>query len=459
MKICRFLQDRSGNLAIITAIVAFPLIAATGLAIDLNAAISAKAEIQQVADAAVLASAASNLSTFADIHAATEKYFRAKVPTTLAKNVQIREISYSADRKIRLDASVKVPLSLGSIAYPDGFSVNILAEAQQGSVARIEIAMVLDNTGSMAGQKLADLKAAANGLLTVFENARNQNARFSLVPFSNYVNVGLANRTKPWLSVMNNYSITQRICTTTRQIISKSGCVMVRQIGYTDGVPYNYYIEQCRSYTYADPVTTCGNVTTKYSWSGCVGSRSAPFDTQDGGSSEKYQGIMNTSCGSQILPLTNNFVALRRSISSMIAQNETYIPAGILWGWNTLSTAAPYSEAAAPSTDLKKYMIVFTDGDNTLRSTVPLHVSDFTDPDATFGAAGTSTMLATCTNAKAAGITIFTVSVGAISPTTSRSLISCASDPSKSFAVASSSQLASTFQGIANSIMEPLLTE
>ena len=53
----RFRQDRSGNMAIIAALGAIPMILAVGFAVDYSRASSAKADLQEAVDAAVLAGA------------------------------------------------------------------------------------------------------------------------------------------------------------------------------------------------------------------------------------------------------------------------------------------------------------------------------------------------------------------------------------------------------------------
>lgn len=55
--------------------------------------------------------------------------------------------------------------------------------------------MVLDNTGSMAGAKIAALKKAAKELVTNLSATvvSADQVKFSLVPFGRYVNIGLAN--------------------------------------------------------------------------------------------------------------------------------------------------------------------------------------------------------------------------------------------------------------------------
>src|SRR5690606_7091231 len=63
---------------------------------------------------------------------------------------------------------------------------------------RVEVAMILDVTGSMRGQKIRDLKTAAgNAVRQLLGANRNENTRIriSLVPYAEAVNVGDLART------------------------------------------------------------------------------------------------------------------------------------------------------------------------------------------------------------------------------------------------------------------------
>jgi len=62
-------------------------------------------------------------------------------------------------------------------------------------VNKLEVAMVLDNTGSMAGTKLSTLKTAASNFVDTLSSAAARSAdpdavKIGLVPFSMTVKVG-----------------------------------------------------------------------------------------------------------------------------------------------------------------------------------------------------------------------------------------------------------------------------
>ncbi|QRM47446.1 pilus assembly protein TadG-related protein [Rhizobium sp. BG4] len=187
-------KDKSGNFAVMTAIVAVPLIGAAGMATDFSMALSRKADLQAAADAAVLAAASMPSTSVDNMKIEATRVFIANLSGDLAKSASVDDLQVSASNYITLNARTRVPLTIGQILFQDNLEVAVSAQSVRSGYQKIEVSMVLDNTGSMSGQKLTDLKAAANSLLKVFETASNVNARFSLVPFSRYVNVGTENR-------------------------------------------------------------------------------------------------------------------------------------------------------------------------------------------------------------------------------------------------------------------------
>ena len=62
-----------------------------------------------------------------------------------------------------------------------------------------------------------------------------------LVPFAQYVNVGMANRNASWMAVPPDTTTTTIYqCWDTYPNAVKSNCRMVTYTGYDDGVPYTY---------------------------------------------------------------------------------------------------------------------------------------------------------------------------------------------------------------------------
>jgi hypothetical protein len=121
----------------------------------------------------------------------------------------------------------------------------------------------------------------------------------------------------------------------------------------------------------------------------------------------------------------------------MQSSGATNVTIGLAWGWHSLTPSIPLTEAAAPAEDLSKFMILMTDGDNTQNRWGGNGSSYCAQCD-------TRTALA-CTNAKAAGIRIYTIRV---IDGNADLLRNCASDPSMYFDVQSASDLNAVFNAI-----------
>ena len=443
----KLLYDKSGNFAFTTALLALPLIGVGGMAVDYTRALTEKNHIQEAADAAVLAAAASGKTSYTDISRIATQFFNGNVAQR-GIDAHVMDISIDSQKRITLTASTTVSVSFARVLHPEGIPVSVVAQAEPGQDSKIEIALVLDNTYSMSGKKLSDLKTAAKSMIGIFQKADPQKNRIKvgIVPFSRYVNVGMANRNQPWIDVPADYTTSTDYCKTSPKVISESGCTTTTKTGYSDGVPYTYESRQCTSTTYGEPVTKCGTNTNTYKWSGCVDSRKSPNDVTDG-VSPKYTGLLATSCGSAIAPLTTDYKALTKAVDDMTANNAP----GILWGWNILTPAAPFEEALTQDPNVKKIMVVMTDGANTKSPSYPQHNgSDVKKAD--------KLMKTVCENAKNADVTLYTVAVGVTESSALAALASCASDSAKALSIDNTAELQSIFNGIATQILTTRLT-
>lgn len=451
--LAKFLSDRFGNFGMTFSLLTIPLIGAGGIALDISMAYHKADEIQAAADAAVLAASASGETDPERLSEIAETNFRLRMTEQFGAVTDIANLNVAVDRTITLTAQANLPLTISSIIHDGSLTIGILSQAKPGGQDKAEIALVLDNTYSMSGQKIVDLKDAANRLLDVFEaqDPQHRAIRVSLVPFSSHVNVGTQNRTQTWITVPADTSEPARYCYKDTPIIDKIGCRMETATGYADGIPYSYQYEVCQQYVYGEPKDVCIDYTAESRWYGCVGSRDHPWNTKDADPSRRYTGLMNTWCSSPVQPLTFDFDLLRHSIANMWPNNETFIQPGIIWGMNTLSPGQPFTEADDFDSGTKKYMIVMTDGTNTISPTYPEHWASDT-------ATSDELMLKTCENAKEAGITVFTVAVGISNSSTEETLAACASSPDKAIAVEDSATLATVFEQIGSQILATRLT-
>ena len=126
-----------------------------------------------------------------------------------------------------------------------------------------------------------------------------------------------------------------------------------------------------------------------YDWSGCVGARSVipPLNVTDptknkstdlyldkisDPSVQKYAGVttLDTTCSvQQILPLTSNKQDVLDRIDKLSTWADTFIPSGLIWGWNVLDPDEPYPARTGAELEAiggMKALVLMTDGVNSM---------------------------------------------------------------------------------------------
>lgn len=443
----RFVRCERGTIAIIFSLTVFVVMLSLGLAIDFGRAHATRTQMQSAIDAAVLAAARKHMLNDGDVGASVTDFFNLNKPADHDVRIISVEGSRPSQGAFRGAARAELRTTFMNLAGFDKMTIEVGAEAVQGN-GNIELALVLDTTGSMAGAKLTSLKDSAGNLVnTLFDTATSPDRiKVGLVPFAQYVNVGMANRNSPWMEVPADYTTTTNSCWMDYPVISQSNCRMQNYTYLNDGVPVTYQSEVC-DYEYGSPVERCETYTNNYTWNGCAGSRNYPLNTRDADYGTRIPGILNAYCPAPILPLANNRDNIRSAIDSMSASGETYIPAGLVWGWRVLSNREPYAESAndpnTASGDVRKFLVLMTDGKNTKS---PVY-SDGTHNDTSEAVANQLT-LELCNNIKADNIEIFTIAFDIADNQIKQLLQDCASAGGRYYDVANSGALADAFADI-----------
>ncbi len=441
-----------GNTAIMTALAIVPILVASGAGIDMMRANNAQTVLQAAADAAAIAGAASKLTSDAAIKVVVIDYLKSNGAIDVMDSVDKIEAKLDkSKRTFEVKIRGKLKTSLMSIAGISNMELGAYSEIVMGGNA-LEVALVLDNTGSMNSEgRLTSLKVAATDMVTKLMKMKSDGAdvKIGIVPFGDYVNVGIANRGEPWVDVPADSKKLTNVCNTTYPEATSSNCRDVTGVYSNDGVPTPYTYQVC-DWVYGNPVTTCSNQNYTNSWNGCVGSRNAPLDESIGSPSTPYPGLLNTSCPSEITGLTANEVQLKNQISAMNAVGATYIPQGLLWGWNVLDASKPITggrtNAAMKLAGGSKAIVLMTDGANTRSADGKYHWGS------DVSAANTKTA-SLCRNIKSDEIKIYTVSLMVDDITAKNLLISCASDPSMAYSADNAAELAKAFEDIGDSLM------
>jgi len=446
-----FLRDKEGAIAILFATMMAALAMSVGAGLDYARALSVQKSMQMDLDAAILSGAAQGSLDALTPDQITENYFGDNWSAKHNSGPVTLEIE-ATDEAITANANSNVPTTLMKLAGVNEIPVSARSKVGFGGKP-VEIALVLDNTGSMLGEKLENLKSAANLLVqTAYGAASSQDfVKVALVPFSQYVNVGMDNRNASWIEVPLDSSSSEEVCGEVTPITGQSNCRTQTSTWMQDGVSQSSKYQVC-DYDYGPAEYQCSTQTTSNTWHGCVGSRDHPLNVKDEQYGTKVPGIMNVSCASEIQPLTNNLDVLGSKIGSMSASGDTYIPAGLTWGWRLLSRNEPFSQGASANDGTRKMLVLMTDGANTRSPSYPKH--DLAD-----GELSDTLTLELCENIKAAGIEVFTVAFDVEDDNVLDKMKSCASDLTNFFDAESGDQLSSAFQKIGRSTRVVSLAE
>lgn len=425
----RFIGAREGNVAVIFALSAIPIISFVGAAIDYTRANAARSSMQAALDStALMLSKDLSMGTIntTQISSKASAYFSALYHNTDAQNVGVTATytapSGSTPATIKLDGSGSITTDFMRVAgFPTmGFSTS--STTTWGNV-RMRVALVLDVTGSM-GQagKMPAMQNAAKNLIDQLSalSTNNGDIYISIVPFTKDVNVGSSNYNQYWVD-FSLWDAVNGTCSNT-SYRSQSSCVGAGKTW----TPKNHN-----------------------TWNGCVTDRTQNYDTLNtapslSNTSTLFPAEQYSYCNSggsayipPIMPLSYDWTALKARIDSLVPTGNTNQSIGLAWGWMTLTQSDPFNAPAKDSNFVYKDAIVLlSDGLNTQ------------DRWYTNAAQIDARQQILCNNAKAAGITVYTIQVNTDGDPTSTVLQNCATDTSSFYLITSASQTAAVFSQI-----------
>ena len=328
----RFPRDERANVAPIFAIAAIPILGLTGTAVDYSNATAARTAMQAALDTtALILSKEANGLTQTQLNDKATQYFNANITNTEAQNIVVTPVfstPQAGNFVLNVTASASVKLRFMSVFGQTSLPISSSTEVKWG-IKKLELAMVLDNTGSMAqSAKMTNLKAAAHNLLTTLKNAAKKagDVKVAIIPFDVTVKPGTSYKDEFWIDYNQN-SISKN---------SWEGCVEDRDRN-AGGVAVNNNTKDTTPVNSDDhtwfPAVQCGSLVT-------------------------------------LMPLTDvfdqtSFDSLNSKIDAMTPAGNTNTTIGLVWGWHALTSNLPLTQGAAPAPDLDKVIIMLTDGDNT----------------------------------------------------------------------------------------------
>ncbi len=462
MNMKRFLSDNNGGMAVMFSIALVPLLVAAGVATDFARKANVETILQSATDAATIAGVAGKAKWGSSAKDKIEKlvadYLKANGADNAVKSMVVEQQGLNNKSSLfQVKVSGSVDTTFMSLVGFRTMDVSASSEVDMGGQA-LEVALVLDNTASMNSEgRLVALKASSKSLVDTLFKAKPENGylKVGIVPFADYVNVGMSNRNASWMNVPPDSSKVQNVCSVTYPNATSSNCHDEKGSWNNDGVPTPYTYQVC-DWNNGNPVTKCSDQTFENKWYGCVGSRTNPLDLSIGSLSKPYPGIQNTSCPQEITHLIESQSTLNTQIDAMNAVGETYIPSGLLWGWNLLDDAEPITGAKSKTemTKIKgiKSMVLMTDGDNTKSPDYPYHWGSDT-------AMADHITAQLCDNIKSEGITVYTVAFKVTKQSSKDLLSSCATSTSQAFNADNDAALMTAFGQIATSLAQVRFTK
>ncbi len=520
-------MNRRGSVAITVAISLIMLVGFAGFAIDLERLWTLKSRLQTSLDAAVLL-AAREISQPTMQLDATNLFYANFLPGQVngvtsgifgSTNVTLSFAVSSDNSTVTITANALMPVSFIAVlpGVPGMLPVSDQASATPGG-SGLEVALVLDNTGSMSqpdgstgGTKLQALQASVTDMLNVLYGPNNDTAPslwVSVIPFVTTINVGNGSTQQGWLSSMP--SSTQYKGGTKQY--SWAGCVQARwnsDDDETDTPPATHsFVPYFADDTYDKyGLTPLNCLPGFYINLVCMGDNDwgAPAFLPTAANPALSAGLVfgpNRGCPTALLPLTaskNTIVTMVKGLTT--AYSGTIIGLGMQGGWFTLSPnwrgsggwgdpVLPHNyltQIPAPSPPIQKVAILVSDGDNdwgyvpsvapgnqpipaTLympygrlsASNNPLNIT--ISGNLSMTSSNADAMLdtrwqATCTNMKNAGIIIYVIGLG-VSDTNARTqLTNCATSPSYYLESPTASGLDSAFTQVGRQLSNLRLTQ
>lgn len=547
----RYARHDGGNVAMILGLSMLPLALAVGGTVDYSRASMARDQLQAATDSATI-----NRTLDAKNGVSM---------STIGTQIKAQVIAQTGDPNVTLPndptlSSDGTTMCVDTSSYsPNAFmkivriaTVPIAAHSCTSfNLDTFEIAIVIDNSGSMANSALngqtkmqAAISSAKSLVATMSATpAAAPRTAFSIIPFSNLVNVGNANATKPFMDVNGKSSIhfksfqmpvtapwlpTSKFQMNTLVGSGWYGCVEERPVPYmttdiaaTTAIPDTLYVpffypdeNDANSGSIADYLDDNGgsctsndvyykadqnNTTLKDGQSKVCKYKNGVKKSGNSLFGNGYPLGPNVTCTANALtPLTTDTSAVNSAIDAMVATNDTNIMVGVMWGWRTISPNGPFNASAganalgpqvarpynytSPSGGKNhKTVVLLTDGDNDWVGMSGNTVGSdnnkssygafgFFAENRIRGAAQPTTpsnayaqlnaiTLEACTNAKTAGIEIYTVGLTAsdgISAAGQSLLQSCATTDKPgeqhAYVAADGTQLTAAFQKIATSM-------
>lgn len=407
--LARIARDCRGAAAVVFGLSSLLLVVAIGVALDTARVYSISDKVRMGLDAAALAGAklldVDNV-TDTDVQSRAAAYFDTYKNALTGISVSLTNFVVTTNRSegtvtasvdVNYDTAFGKLVSVSNVRFSPSSTVYYKAK-------KIELAMVLDITGSMGDNgKIAALRQAAHDLIDVM-NANNPDpgaVRIGIVPYSASVNVG------SYYTTVTNQPVAADTCVTERNTMP--GAIFDDEPG-------------------------------SGRW---VGTSSA---------SDNWQYFCPQA---EIMPLLDvsvpaNKTALQSRVASLTEGGYTAGHIGAAWGWYMISPLwqavwPPESRPRNPGSDVMKVVLLMTDGIFNTSYWTPNGGSNGDDFSIQHSSGDLALNL--CQNMRNSGIAVYTVAFEA-PPAAEALLQACAGDAGSAFVANGGSDLNSKFRSI-----------
>lgn len=461
-----FWKNESGNVAMMLALSILPVMMLITISIEFNRQQTFERQASAALDATVLATIRNRQDEGTDgveLSDFAQTYFEANAPV-MDDVTYMPVVMQDTGDEITLSVQASMPSAMLGIFGAESFDFDVSSSAVAGGASRLEMILVLDVSGSMAGEKTEGLRRAAQDLITLIINSENPDARIGIVPFNNYVNVGLNNRDADWISVADDGDVTTQSCTADMAGAESAGCTVSQSCSSggasaEGGEVCTTTISSCNRGVDSNDFLICTEQVSERVWHGCVGSRPDPLFLEDGDYANNpilgqlQPTVFSCEPENAIVELTNDAALLNRTLDGLIPSGTTYMATGLLWGARALSPQAPFDTASFSGTPGAQAIVLLSDG----RNTRGRNASSMGHESPAMGVSDEDTVAA-CETIRDNGVTLYTIDFGVDDVGTEQLLRDCATSIDFAFEANNTNQLISVFNAIGSSFREVALS-
>ncbi|MEO3474215.1 pilus assembly protein TadG-related protein [Roseomonas sp. CAU 1739] len=496
-RLWRLLRDRRGAVALMAGLSIIPLLTMAGAAIDLTRLYILHSRLVTAVDAAALAGA--RVINELDRDTQIQRWFWANFTrdrpgvSTGFIGADVTAFTISVDetsRAVRVRVRAALPTTVLRLFGQDALyaSVDHTARRQDRGM---EIALVLDVTGSMAGTAMTTLRNSATELVNIIygPNETITNLWVSVVPYTSTVNIGRGRSN--WLAA-GSLNASAYGSTVWR------GCVFARSQNRQDETDAPPTTTPFQPFLWPSTVNRYSPNLGDNEWTNSSitepNPESPPSDTTQNNLGNNAKGP-NLGCGRAILPLTAARSTVLNEIANLRATHRggTMANLGLQMGWATISPRwrGLWGSATLPQNYdtpyMDKVLVLMTDGNNewhdwdggapgacrSTGSSPPCRTIYVSDGDADMTAYGrrrenrlglpnntaaaalaeiNARMSRLCTSIKANGVILYTITFNVTNSTTRDLYRNCATQPEYYFNSPDTAALQAAFREIAGQL-------